>query len=157
MESGKRLWYVGRGTYAAVIILPGQENKTNPSQFRSRSVISEQTHVATKKSIFSPANHLPCNAFTAAMAAAMEGHFTYTLPCNTKRYTPLHLLQSLPRHFLCVAVMEANLPTAPTGTNRHCRERTQPHGAASPTHITVLTLLLAPFTFLIRFCKPDQT
>lgn len=48
IESGKRLWYVGRGTYAAVIILP--------------------------------ANHLPCNAFTAAMAAAIEGHLTYTLP-----------------------------------------------------------------------------
>lgn len=28
----------------------------------------------------SPANHLPCNALTAAMAAAIDGHFTYTLP-----------------------------------------------------------------------------
>ena len=26
MESGKRLWYVGRGTYAAVIILPVERN-----------------------------------------------------------------------------------------------------------------------------------
>lgn len=39
--------------------------------------------------IHSPANHLPCNAFTAAMAAAIEGHLTYTLPCNTEAYSLL--------------------------------------------------------------------
>lgn len=27
IESGKRLWYVGRGTYAAVIILPVNKKK----------------------------------------------------------------------------------------------------------------------------------
>lgn len=39
--------------------------------------------------IHSPANHLPCNALTAAMAAAIEGHLTYTLPCNTEVYSLL--------------------------------------------------------------------
>lgn len=34
-----------------------------------------------------PANQRPCRALTAAMAAGIDGHFTYTLPCESKRRT----------------------------------------------------------------------
>lgn len=34
---------------------------------------------------FLPANQRPCRALTAAMAAGMVGHFTYTLPCRRKK------------------------------------------------------------------------
>lgn len=73
-ESGKRLWYVGRGTYAAVIILP-KKNKKNPSY-------SLLKLAKAHKILHTPANQRPWSAFTVAIAAGIEGHFTYTLPCN---------------------------------------------------------------------------
>lgn len=48
----------------------------------------------------SPANHLPCNALTAAMAAAMEGHLTYTLPCKTRQFSLWGVGDTSPSLFL---------------------------------------------------------
>lgn len=41
-----------------------------------------------------PANQRPWSAFTVAIAAGMEGHFTYTLPCKLKQCKFLYVLMA---------------------------------------------------------------
>lgn len=107
-DSGKRWWYVGRGTYAAVIIFPKATGEVSERFTRTRPPPGSSVEVL-------PAKYRPCSALTAAMAAGIDGHFTYTFPWKQAREDDTNTLQLSISYYLLVSCQRQAL-----GSNTSC-------------------------------------